>query len=159
MAHTDITKRRTSWWERLGEHCYRVSTPQLVRDMQNEASLTFGELINDLGAPLDATFEREVARQMNQGAYLAFVPAETLLPVMMQRLGLEASRIAEDSDFRAMRRTCNACPVAGHCWRAMRRDAGVEECRGFCPNAGPISGSPPACRHRASVLASGFPCW
>ncbi|MDI5934973.1 hypothetical protein [Halomonas kalidii] len=21
------------------------------------------------------------------------------------------------------------------CWRAMRRDAGVEECRGFCPNA------------------------
>lgn len=135
MAHIDTTPRRPSWWTRLSERCYRASAPQLVRDMQHESSGAFDALVKDLEAPLEAGFEREVARQMNQGAYLAFVPAETLMPVMMQRFGLDASRIAEDSDLQVMRRTCNDCPVAGHCWRAMRRDAGVEECRGFCPNA------------------------
>ncbi|MGM0782597.1 MAG: hypothetical protein ACQEUM_00640 [Pseudomonadota bacterium] len=125
----------TSWWERFSERCYRSNVVQVAREMQNEAPKVYDELLNDLQTPLESVFEREVARQLDQGAYFAFVPAKTLMPAMMQRFGLDEASFAADSGFAAIRKTCNACPVAGQCWRAMRRDADADECRSFCPNA------------------------
>ena len=54
---------------------------------------------------------------------------------MMQRFGLQNVELAAEPDYSAMRAICNACPVVGQCWKAMRAGVDVEECRGFCPNA------------------------
>lgn len=126
---------RQPWWDRLTERCYRASTPQLVQDMQHEASRTYNEMLEDLDTPLDAHFEGEVARQLQSGQPVGFKQARTLMPVMMQRFGLQEAELATDPDYGAMRATCNGCPVVGQCWKAMRAGADVEECRGFCPNA------------------------
>lgn len=126
---------RQPWWARLSERCYRATTPRLVQDMQHEASRAYGEMLEDLEAPLDAHFEREVARQLQGGRPSGFKPARTLMPVMLQRFGLQDAELATDPDYAAMRATCNACPVVGQCWKAMRVGADVEECRDFCPNA------------------------
>lgn len=126
---------RQPWWDRLTERCYRASTPQLVQDMQHEASRTYNEMLEDLDMPLDAHFEGEVARQLQSGQPVGFKQARTLMPVMMQRFGLQQAELATDPDYGAMRATCNGCPVVGQCWKAMRAGADVEECRGFCPNA------------------------
>ncbi|MDY7116079.1 hypothetical protein RAN53_06930 [Halomonas sp. SSL-5] len=126
---------RQSWWARLSERCYRATTPRLVQDIQHEAAGTYNEMLEDLKTPLDAHFEREMARQLESGRPLGFKPARNLMPVMMQRFGLQDAELAADPDYAAMRATCNACPVVGQCWKAMRAGAEVEECRGFCPNA------------------------
>ncbi|MGM0983136.1 MAG: hypothetical protein ACQEXG_06870 [Pseudomonadota bacterium] len=129
------TTRTASWWERLTERCYATSTPQLVRDVQHEAGPTYHALLNDLDSTLETGFEREMARQLEAGQPTDFVPAKALMPVMMQRFGLQEAELAADPGYNAMRDTCNGCPVVGHCWKAMRAGAEVEECRGFCPNA------------------------
>ena len=127
--------KRTTWWERLTERCYAASTPQLVRDVQHEAGTTYQKLLTDLESPLEPGFEREMARQLGVGQPVTFVPSRTLMPVMMQRFGLQDADLAAEAGYGALRDTCNACPVVGHCWQAMRAGAAVEECRGFCPNA------------------------
>jgi len=132
---TAQTTRPSSWWERLTERCYTASTPQLVRDVQHEAGKTYQRLLTDLETPLEPGFEREMARQLGAGQPTSFVPAKTLMPVMMQRFGLQDADLAVQPGYGALRDTCNACPVVGHCWQAMRAGAEVEECRGFCPNA------------------------
>ncbi|WP_163557836.1 hypothetical protein [Halomonas sp. NO4] len=129
------TTRASSWWERLTERCYASSTAQLVRGVQHEAGSTYHALLNDLESPLEPGFEREMARQLAAGQPTGFVPARALMPVMMQRFGLDEASFTGDSGLAAMHKTCNACPVVGQCWRAMRRDADTEECRAFCPNA------------------------
>ena len=53
---------------------------------------------------------------------------------MLQRFGLEPASVECHVSYPSLRGNCNACPVAGHCWGAMRRDAGIDECRAFCPN-------------------------
>ena len=132
---TAQTTRPSTWWERLTERCYAASTPQLVRDVQHEAGKTYQTLLTDLEGPLEGGFEREMARQLAAGQPASFVPAKTLMPVMMQRFGLQEADLAADAGYGALRDTCNSCPVVGHCWQAMRAEAEVEECRGFCPNA------------------------
>ncbi|CAM3375346.1 hypothetical protein [Halomonas lysinitropha] len=134
MANAQTT-HTASWWERLTERCYATSTPQLVRDVQHEAGPTYHALLNDLGSPLETDFEREMARQLEAGQPSDFVPAKALMPVMMQRFGLQDAEVAAEPGYNMMRKTCNGCPVVGQCWKAMRAGAEVEECRGFCPNA------------------------
>ncbi|MFW6346162.1 MAG: hypothetical protein ACOC0M_07540, partial [Halomonas sp.] len=129
------TTRTASWWERLTERCYTTSTAQLVRDVQHEAGPTYHALLNDLESPLEPGFEREMARQLATGQPSDFVPAKTLMPVMMQRFGLKDAEVAAEPGYNAICKTCNGCPVVGQCWKAMRAGTEVEECRGFCPNA------------------------
>ncbi|MGQ4880756.1 hypothetical protein ACOJCM_19495 [Billgrantia sp. LNSP4103-1] len=125
---------KTSFWERFCEGSYRASTRRLVREIEAKSPSVYSEMLQDLTTPLEPAFEREMARHLDRGGYRAFVPAETLMPAMLQRFGLEAS-VTQHASYPSLRGTCNACPVAGHCWGAMRRDAGIEECRAFCPNA------------------------
>ncbi|MBF7053794.1 hypothetical protein IOC61_10690 [Halomonas sp. KAO] len=138
MSPTTATRHdvpKQAWWTLLVDSCYRATTPKLVQDMQHEASHAYNEMLEDLDLPLDAHFEREMARQLQSGQPLGFKPARTLMPVLMQRFGLQEAELATDPDYGAMRATCNGCPVVGRCWKAMRGGADLEECRGFCPNA------------------------
>lgn len=123
------------WWARFSERCFAASTPQLVRDIQHEASSTYGELLTDLESPLEPGFEQEMARQLERERPFDFKPARVLMPVMVERFGLQEARLASDPAYDAMRAACNGCPVVGQCWKAMRAGAEAEECRGFCPNA------------------------
>lgn len=127
--------QKTSWWDRCCESAYRATTPRLVREMEQESPKTYSEMLQDLKTPLEPAFERQVARHLDQGGYRAFVPADTLMPVMWQRFGLDDASVTEHVSYPSLRGTCNACPVAGYCWRAMRRDTDAEACRAFCPNA------------------------
>ncbi|QOR37111.1 hypothetical protein HNO52_00285 [Billgrantia diversa] len=126
---------RNSWWNRLCEGSYRASTRRMVREIEAESPQVYSEMLKDLETPLEPTFEREMSRHLDRGGYRAFVPAETLMPAMLQRFGLDQESVTEHVSYPSLRGNCNACPVAGHCWGAMRRDAGVDECRAFCPNA------------------------
>ncbi|UYG03839.1 hypothetical protein OCT51_00345 [Halomonas sp. LR3S48] len=126
---------RNSWWNRLCEGSYRASTRRLVREIEAESPQVYSEMLRDLETPLEPAFEREMARHLDRGGFRAFVPTETLMPVMLQRFGLDQASVAGHASYPSLRGNCNACPVAGHCWGAMRRDAGIDECRAFCPNA------------------------
>ncbi|MDZ7853895.1 MAG: hypothetical protein U5L98_14935 [Halomonas sp.] len=138
MSPTNATPKDVSqqaWWTRFADRCYQATTPRLVQEIQHEAPRTYSEMLEDLSTPLDHRFEQQMARQLQQGQPLGFVPSKTLMPVMMQRFGLQQAEMAADPDHAAMRSVCNGCPVVGQCWKAMRAGADVEECRGFCPNA------------------------
>lgn len=80
----------TSWWNRLCEGSYRASTRRLVREIEAESPGVYSEMLQDLDTPLEPVFEREVARHLDRGGYRAFVPADTLMPAMLQRFGLES---------------------------------------------------------------------
>lgn len=125
----------SSWWERLCEGSYRATTRRLVREIEAESPGVYSEMLQDLATPLEPAFEREMARHLDQGGYRAFKPADTLMPAMLQRFGLTHTAVTEHVSYPSLRGNCNACPVAGYCWGAMRREAGVDECRAFCPNA------------------------
>ncbi|AQU84125.1 MULTISPECIES: hypothetical protein [unclassified Halomonas] len=135
----------TTWWERLAERCYTASTATLARNVKDQAGATFDALINDLERPLEPRFEQAVARQLAAGQPAHFKPASTLMPVMMQRFGLEeralqARALLGDgrvnlADYATLRDNCNACAAVGDCWKAMRANAELEECRRLCPNA------------------------
>lgn len=134
--HTDTT----SWWRRLTERCYTSSTTTLARNIKQEAGASYNALINDLERPLEPSFEQAVARQLAAGQPAHFRPANTLMPVMMQRLGLKESELhgnglMNHADYRALRDTCNACAAVSDCWKAMRANAELDECRHLCPNA------------------------
>ncbi|MWJ27956.1 hypothetical protein GPM19_07005 [Halomonas sp. ZH2S] len=135
MTHpqSQTPAKRPSWWERVSERCYRASTPALARGMQNESPGAFHEVVNDITLPLDATFEQEVAKQLAQGTYVGFRPAQSLMPVMVQRFGLVLENLGEKQA--SLETTCNACPVVGHCWKSLRHTTDVETFRDFCPNA------------------------
>ncbi|WP_104205346.1 hypothetical protein [Billgrantia saliphila] len=140
-----MTQAKRTWWSRLCEGSYRASTRRLVREIETEAPQVYSEILQDLETPLESAFERELAQHLDHGGYRAFVPAETLLPAMRQRFGLDEVRVAEPGLASRLRGTCNACPVAGHCWRALRHGAEVDECRGFCPNAEALEREQLAC--------------
>ncbi|CAH1042928.1 DUF6455 family protein [Halomonas sp. TD01] len=130
----------TSWWGRLTERCYATSTATLARNVKQEASASYDALINDLERPLEPRFEQAVARQLSASQPAHFRPARTLMPVMMQRFGLNESALEEGglinhADYAALRDTCNACAAVGDCWKAMRASAKLDECRRLCPNA------------------------
>lgn len=125
----------TSWWERLTERCYATSTATLARNVKQEAGASYDALIYDLERPLEPRFEQAVAKQLAAGQPAHFRPASALMPVMMQRFGLEESGLMNHADYVALRDTCNACAAVGDCWKAMRADAELDECRHICPNA------------------------
>ncbi|MFU1519030.1 DUF6455 family protein [Vreelandella alkaliphila] len=134
--HTDTT----SWWGRLTERCYTASTATLARNIKQQAGASYDALINDLERPLEPRFEQVVARQLAASQPAHFRPANTLMPVMMQRFGLNESALEEGgvinhADYVALRDTCNACAAVGDCWKAMRASAELDECRRLCPNA------------------------
>lgn len=133
-------KETTSWWGRLTERCYTTSTATLARNIKQQAGASYDALINDLERPLEPRFEQAVARQLAAGQPAHFRPANTLMPVMMQRFGLNESALEEGgvinhADYVALRDTCNACAAVGDCWKAMRASAELDECRRLCPNA------------------------
>lgn len=137
---TAQTTDTASWWERLTERCYATSTATLTRHIKQEAGATFDSLINDLERPLEPRFEQEVAKQLATGQVTHFRPASTLMPVMMQRFGLEESALLESAlinsaDLDKLRDTCNACAAFGDCWKAMRANAELNKHRKRCPNA------------------------
>ncbi|WP_434983568.1 DUF6455 family protein [Vreelandella zhaodongensis] len=130
----------TSWWERLTERCYATSTATLARNVKQEAGDSYAALINDLERPLEPRFEQELAKQLTTDQPTHFSPAKTLMPVMMQRFGLEERALQESgqinqADYAALRATCNACSAVGDCWKAMRANAKLDECHDICPNA------------------------
>lgn len=130
----------TSWWERLTERCYATSTTTLARNVKQEAGASYDALISDLERPLEPHFERELAKQLAADQPAHFSPARALMPVMMQRFGLQEKSLEESglmnhADYVALRDTCNACAVVGDCWKAMRAHAELDECRRLCPNA------------------------
>ncbi|MFC7368825.1 hypothetical protein [Vreelandella zhaodongensis] len=135
----------TSWWGRLTERCYATSTATLARNVKQEAGASYDALINDLERPLEPRFEQAVAKQLAAGQPAHFRPANTLMPVMMQRFGLNESALEKSAleeggvinhaDYVALRDTCNACAAVGDCWKAMRASAELDECRRLCPNA------------------------
>ena len=124
-----------TWWQRLCEGSYRANTRRLVREFEAESPQVYSDILKDLETPLEPAFEREMARHLDRGGYRAFVPADTLMPVMLERFDLDKASVAKHVSYPSLRGNCNACPVAGHCWGAMRRQTGVDECRAFCPNA------------------------
>lgn len=93
-------------------------------------------LIHDLSRPLPPPLERALARGLNSGELADWLgPAETLMPAMMARFGLDPEAWAAAPQAAEWRVTCRACPHIGTCWQALRRDADAEACRAFCPNA------------------------
>lgn len=131
------TPTNRSWYSRLTDVLFDASAPQLVQNMRREAGPIFRSMVRDLNTPMAAAFEREVARTLNRSGSDDLIPAVTLMPAMMERFGLMADDFGpeEHVQFGKMQTVCNRCPVAGRCWKAMRADAGSEQCRDFCPNA------------------------
>ncbi|GKW50794.1 hypothetical protein [Halomonas sp. NCCP-2165] len=117
--------------ERLRDY---LQGDRVLRELEAYAPAALDRLIDDLTHPLSAPFERAVARALDAERLPGFVPAATLMPTMLTRLGLPAE-LATDKALMAQRRTCNRCPRVGHCWQALRHGAQADECRGFCPNA------------------------
>ncbi|MBF8222536.1 hypothetical protein [Halomonas sp. 328] len=93
-------------------------------------------LIHDLSRPLPSPLERALARGLNSGELAAWLgPAETLMPPMMRRFGLDPEGLATAPRAAEWRVACRACPHIGTCWQALRHDTDAEACRAFCPNA------------------------
>ncbi|WP_163558467.1 hypothetical protein [Halomonas sp. NO4] len=134
---TDKQTQRQGWLTRLEERLFAASMPQLVQGMRNEASTSYREMVRDLATPMAPAFEREVARTLNRGGSRELIPAETLMPEMMQRFDLAVADFGaeEATHLEELQTVCNRCPAVGRCWKAMRAGEGWEKCRGFCPNA------------------------
>lgn len=96
-------------------------------------------LIHDLAHPMSPSLEQAIARCLADRE-LEFAPAETLLPVMMRRFGLDPAACSRDPAIHALRTVCSACPKVAPCWLALRQDASLEECRLLCPNSEAFEG-------------------
>lgn len=104
-------------------------------------------LIHDLAHPMSPSLEQAIARCLADRELTEFAPAETLLPVMMRRFGLDPVACGRDPAIHALRTVCSACPKVATCWLAQRHAASLEECTSFCPNAETLAGwvtRPPA---------------
>ena len=155
---TAQTTDKASWWERLTERCYTTSTATLTRRVKQEAGAAYDALIHDLERPLEPHFEQEVAKQLAAGQATHFRPANTLMPVMMQRFGLKESALLKNAllhhaDLDKLRDTCNACTAAGDCWKAMRTRTELKKHRQRCPNANAFDAL--AARQRQVILKMG----
>ncbi|MCG6656737.1 hypothetical protein HOP52_02970 [Halomonas campisalis] len=128
---TSQNTRTSTWLERF----FEASASQVAREIRSEAPCVYEQLVGDLQTPLTRPFEAAMAKRLANGDMAGLIPARTLMPEMMARFGVTPTRFEEGRELAALERTCNRCPVVGHCWQAMRAGAEVEECRGFCPNA------------------------
>ncbi|SFU82016.1 hypothetical protein [Halomonas korlensis] len=133
----DKQTERQGWLARLEERLFEASMPRVVQGIRYEDSVDYREMVRNLDTPMAPAFEREVARTLNRGGDLELIPAETLMPAMMQRFGLGRDDFGpgEETHFGELQTVCNRCPVVGRCWKAMRAGERWEKCRGFCPNA------------------------
>ncbi|XKE47560.1 hypothetical protein LG302_00195 [Halomonas organivorans] len=130
----ETAPRQTSRWTRFTDRCYRASLRQQLQEVRYGSPGVLATLVEDLARPLDPALERELARMLDEPGHRDIAPARTLLPVMRQRYGLDP-RVARIPEGRTMKATCNGCPAAGRCWRALRHGASAVQCREFCPNA------------------------
>ncbi|MGR2738644.1 hypothetical protein ACUY1T_09365 [Billgrantia sp. Q4P2] len=96
---------------------------------------TLSVLIHDLAHPMSPSLEQAIARSLAARELEGCAPAETLLPVMMRRFGLDPAACSRDPAIHSLRTVCSACPRVAICWLALRHDASRQECREFCPNA------------------------
>lgn len=117
---------------RAGEHA--------LLELRYCAPKRLSALIHDLAQPLPSPLERALARGLNSGELAGWLgPAETLMPAMMRRFGLDAEAWADAPRAAEWRVTCRACPHIGTCWQALRHDTDTdtdaEACWAFCPNA------------------------
>ncbi|MBA2777942.1 hypothetical protein [Billgrantia kenyensis] len=92
-------------------------------------------LIHDLAQPMSPSLEQAIARCLAGRELAGFTPAETLLPVMLRRFGLDPATCGRDPAIHSLRTVCSACPKVAGCWLALRQEASREECQVFCPNA------------------------
>ncbi|MDY7117853.1 hypothetical protein RAN53_16010 [Halomonas sp. SSL-5] len=117
--------------ERMADY---IQGERVVRELRRHAPEALEELAQDLEQPLSMPLERAVARTLDDRRVPDFQAAEVLMPVMMKTFEVGPAAIAEE-DLASLESVCNRCEVVGHCWKAMRRGADAEACRGFCPNA------------------------
>ncbi|MCE8017173.1 hypothetical protein HOP62_13925 [Halomonas sp. MCCC 1A17488] len=96
-------------------------------------------MIHDLAHPMSPSLEQAIARCLVDRE-LEFAPAETLLPVMMRRFGLDPVACGRDPAIHALRTVCSACSKVATCWLALRQDAPAQACRAMCPNAEALEG-------------------
>ncbi|MEC9482002.1 MAG: hypothetical protein UMU75_01600, partial [Halomonas sp.] len=80
-------RSQLSWWESLCERCFTSAAPSVAQALALKDGPTYRELIVDLEAPLAPAFERAVARTLDRDSLTGLIPAETLMPAMMQRFG------------------------------------------------------------------------
>ncbi|MDL0433887.1 hypothetical protein QPM17_22350 [Marinobacter sp. TBZ242] len=122
---------------RISDFFYKCYLSKLVLDIQVDSTEAYRKIIQDADFKLEAYFEREVARQLNNGGRWGLIPAETLMPVMMSRFGGAKSDFlnTELSQLKALEEACNNCPEVSVCWRSMRSEVSAEEARNFCPSA------------------------
>ncbi|TFH87613.1 hypothetical protein EQG41_05900 [Billgrantia azerbaijanica] len=92
-------------------------------------------LVHDLSQPMGRALEQALARSLDTGEIADFRPADTLMPAMLPRFGLDPAAVGEGPTIHSLRTTCNACQAVGHCWLALRHRASLTECCRFCPNA------------------------
>ena len=117
--------------ERLADY---IQGERVVRELRRHAPEALDELAQDLEQTLSMPLERAVARTLDDRRIPDFQAAEVLMPVMMKTFEVSPAVIVEE-ELASLKAVCNRCEVMGHCWKAMRHGAGVEACRGFCPNA------------------------
>ncbi|MBF7054778.1 hypothetical protein IOC61_15850 [Halomonas sp. KAO] len=117
--------------ERLSDY---IQGERVVRELRYHAPEALEEMLCDLTQPLSMPLERAMGRTIDDNRVPAFKPSEVLMPAMMKTFEVIPDAIAHD-ELMSLESACNRCEVAGHCWKAMRAGAGIEACRGFCPNA------------------------
>ncbi|QOR37982.1 hypothetical protein HNO52_05275 [Billgrantia diversa] len=122
---------------RVSNFFYKHSLRKVVLDMQDGSTEAYRKMIQDAGFSFEASFEREIVRQLNNGGRLGMMPAEMLLPVMMSQFGVARNDFidTDPSQLEALEAACNHCPVVGDCWKSMRSGASTAEALSFCPSA------------------------
>lgn len=118
--------------ERLADY---IQGARVERELRWYAPHVLTEVTSDLEMPLNAPFERAVARSLANGNIAGFRPSEVLMPRMMQRFGLAADECQGEASGRAWAATCERCPKVGQCWQHLRGGSDGQEGASFCPNA------------------------
>lgn len=136
-AQTGKPAQEKRFLQRLAARFGTARSHMAVQALQLHAPEALENIIAEADARLEPAFAEEVERLLNVPGALSVRHADALMPLMQERFGLSQARleVVDAETQRTLRKTCNACMVAGRCWRAMRGGESAETCRGFCPNA------------------------
>ncbi|MCC5858853.1 MAG: hypothetical protein JJT90_11900 [Ectothiorhodospiraceae bacterium] len=135
---TGVPSRRPGFLGRLAA----ARQHSAVQALQLHAPEALERIVAQADARLEPAFAEEVERLLSVPGALSLRHADTLMPLMRERFGVGQARwnALDAEERRGLRKTCDACGVAGRCWRAMRGGEPAETCRGFCPNAAAFDG-------------------
>lgn len=133
-ASTLPLNTKPSWIDRLIGRFYHANMTRTVTQMRIEANTQYQALINDLDAPLDATFESLVAESFKRPEFVGFRPSHVLFPRMKEKLGARAA-VYSDSELKVMGKQCDQCRSISQCWLALRANADAADCEPICPNS------------------------